>query len=125
MGASNLIDHLSRPGIPETFHTMVVSLTAVGSRWTLFRGITRSLWLTINERKLEGLLLGTTVSLLKLNAVDKWGPEDHRLFESCTYPNYATSSNDGRDVDAIGDLLARYAQLDLDGKDQSGPHKPS
>lgn len=119
MGASNLIGHLSRPGIPEIFHTMVVAMTAVGSRWVLFKGITRGLWITIKERKLDALLLASTVDLLKLNAVENWGPEDHQLFISCTYPNYATSSNNGRDIDAVGDLLARYAKLDLDGVDET------
>lgn len=97
---------------------MVIALTAIGSRWTLFRGITRSFWLTIKERKLDGFLLGPTVSLLKLNAVENWGSEDHQLFASCTYPNYATSSNNGREIDGIGDLLARYAQFDLGKEDE-------
>lgn len=97
---------------------MILGLTAACYRWTLARGIVRTLWITIKERKLEEHLCATTISLLKLNAVEKWGPEDHRLFISCTYPNYAISSDNGRDVTGVGELLASYARLDLDKEDE-------
>lgn len=116
--AHNLIEFLSQPDVPDLFHTMILTLTAVCQRWTLARGITRTIWITVRERKVEDCLLESTVSLLKLNAVENWGPEDHRLFSSCTYPNYASSKNGARDITGVGDLLASYAQLNIDDEER-------
>lgn len=113
MGAHSLIRWLSQSGIPDLFHTMIVTLAAGCCRWTLVRGITRTLWITIKELKLERFVHEATISLMKLNAVEKWGKEDHRLFINCTYPNYATSSTNARDLVEVGDLLASYAAMDL------------
>ena len=116
VSAHNLIQFLSQPGIPGTFHTVIFVLTTGCNRWTIVRGIVRTLWITIKERKLERFLQESTIHLLKLNAVEKWGIADHLLFVSCSYPNYATSSVRGRDIDGIGDLLRSYARLNLNSK---------
>lgn len=118
MSANHLINYLQQPHIAEIFHTMIITLTSISYRWTLVRGIIRTLWFTIVERKLENFLLETTMRLLKLNAIDTWGREDHHLFVACDYPNYAASSNNGRELNAIGDLLASYAQLDINKDDR-------
>ena len=91
---------------------MIIALTSSCHRWTLARGIVRTLWLTLKERKIESLLLESTLDLLRPSAVERWGPEDHRLFASCAYPNYALSDNSRYPV-GIGELLESYAQLDL------------
>lgn len=116
LGAHNLMEFIAQPEVPDLFHTMVVTLTAVCQRWTLARGITKSLWIKIKDGKLEECFLDATISLLKLNAVENWGIEDHLLFESCTYPNY--NGNSVRDNTGIGELLASYARLSLNEGDQ-------
>lgn len=113
VGANHLIGHLAEPHISDVFHTFILTLTAVCHRWPLARGIVKGLWITIQQQKLDVHLQEETISLFRLNAVDNWSAEDHQLFVSCAYPNYATSSSNRRDVVSIGDVLQSYAQLDL------------
>lgn len=105
IGAHHLLQFIPRDGVLDLIHTMVLGLTSSFYRITLVRGIMKSLYLTIKEQKLESLLQEQTFELLKLNAVDKWSMKDHLLFATCAYPNYATSSLNGRDLITIGDLL--------------------
>ncbi|KAK5074309.1 hypothetical protein LTS08_005263 [Lithohypha guttulata] len=117
VGTHALLGFLDRPDVPQIVHTMIVALTASCHRWTLARGIVRTLWLTLREREIESLLPDSTLDLLRSSAVEKWGPEDHRLFASCAYPNYAASDNSRYPV-GIGEVLESYAQLDLGQMDQ-------
>lgn len=119
--ANHLINYITEPDIPDVLHTMVLTLTAVCYRWVLCRGITKGLWITIQQQNLEQYLLDETVSLFKLNAVDNWSSKDHQLFVSCAYPNYAMSSARSRDVVSIGDMLRSYTNLEINGTDE----KPS
>lgn len=120
--AFNLLDCLGEAGIAETIQTMIVVLSTVAWRWTLVRGILKVMWHTMLERKLESHVVTATEVLLKLNAVDTWGAEDHRLFEMCAYPNYAAIGEKGRDFVEIGDLLQEYASLKL-GDDDDDDNK--
>lgn len=97
---------------------MIIALTASCHLWVLARGIVRTLWLTLIERKIQSLLPDSTLNLLKLHAVEKWGPEDHQLFASCAYPSYTLSDNSRYPV-GIGELLESYEQLDLRHMNQS------
>jgi hypothetical protein len=119
LSASSLIELLPRPGLTETFHVIIVVLSYVAHRWTLAWGIMRMLWITLQEHKLDICLDAATLDLFKLNAVENWGPEDHRLFEMCAYPNYAAISESGRDFVELGELLKEYAGLYL-GEEKSG-----
>lgn len=92
-------------------HTAIEALTAVGQRWTIARGIVKTLWIKIKDAQLEEKLFDSTITLLKLNAVENWGLDDHLLFESCMYPNY--TNGDVRDITRVGEILAMYAQLDI------------
>lgn len=116
LSAYNLLGFIDQPEVPDLLHTMIVTLTAVCQRWPIIRGIIRSLWIKVKDLRLEDHLLEPTVSLLKLNGVENWGPNDHSLFESCTYPNY--THDDVRNITGVGDLLASYALLNLSGADQ-------
>ena len=113
MAAYFLLDYLRDDGIAPIFHTMIIALSAVSQRWTISRGVLRMLWITIKERKLEAFLEVSTLTLLRLSAVDNWSPQDHRLFESCVYPNYAAIKEDGRNFADMGELLHKYSLLEL------------
>jgi hypothetical protein len=114
--AYTLLEFLDRPAVPAIFHTMIVALSNSARRWTITRGILKMIWITLQERRLDASLDAATLSLFKLNAVDNWGPQDHRLFEMCAYPNYAAIETRGRDFVEMGELLQEYAGLQLDDK---------
>ncbi|KAL9625627.1 MAG: hypothetical protein Q9160_000340, partial [Pyrenula sp. 1 TL-2023] len=114
--AYNLIDFLDHDGVPDSFNTLIITLAAASRRWLLCRGIMRTLWMTLCDRKMISLLRKETVELLRLSAVDSWGPEDHRLFESCIYPNYAQMSVNGRDFEGMGDLLEQWSRLEAEDR---------
>lgn len=117
--AFNLFEYLSQPGMADVFHTLIVALSATTRRWTLSRGIIRMIWIEVQKRKLDQVVDPSTLSLLKLSAVDSWGPEDHRLFERCAYPNYAVIGERGRLLSEIGDLLEEYSRLNIEDSTES------
>lgn len=112
--AFNVMEFLPQVGVSETFHVLTVVLCNISRRWVLVRGVVKLIWVTLTERKLDSYLNAATLSLFKLNAVDNWDPQDHKLFELCAYPNYAAISERGRDFVGMGDLLQEYAGLTLD-----------
>ena len=111
--AYNLINELAEPGVPEIFESMIVALSAGSQRWPIARGILRMLWVTLQQRKLDSLLTQSAIDLLKLSVVYNWGPEDHLIFQSSVYPNYAVVGEDGRDLADMGELLEKWAQMQL------------
>ena len=113
VSALNLLEFLPEPAVPSLFHKMIAVHCTVARRWTISRGIIKTLWITIQERKLDSYLESSTLSLFNLFAVNNWGPEDHKLFELCAYPNYAAISERGRDFVEIGELLQQYAAMQL------------
>jgi hypothetical protein len=114
--AHSLMPYLDRPGVPELYYTLITALTAVSRRWALVRGILKTLWVTLSEQKLDRYLGDSTVSLFRISAIDSWGPEDHRLFESCAYPTYAQVRERGRAYEEMGDLLQRWSGLEIRGE---------
>lgn len=117
LSALNVVDYLAEPGVSALVHTMCLVLSNAARRWTLARGILKILWIRIQDRWLEAHLDAATLGLFKLNAVDNWGPDDHRLFEACAYPNYAALTERGRDFVEMGELLQEFASLQLNSKD--------
>lgn len=112
--ANHLISYVAEPQIPDVFHTMILTLTAVCYRWTLAKGITQGLWITVQQQDLQKYLQEETISLFQLNAVKDWSTQDYQLFVSCAYPNYATSNGNPRDVTSIGDIIQGYSKLNID-----------
>jgi len=113
MAAYPLLDMLTEIGVADTFHTIIVSIFTVAKRWILARGVLRMLWITIQERRIVDHLNGTTIQLFRESAVEQWGPNDHRLFESCIYPNYAAIAKDGRELADMGDLLQKWSRFNI------------
>lgn len=111
--ATHLLRHLTEPQIPELLHTLALTLSAGCHRWQIARIVTKGLWITIQQQKLEEYLQAETISLFQLNAVENWSQEDYRRFVSCVYPDYASSNGNPRDVVSMGDLLSSYAKLDV------------
>lgn len=109
-----LMDFLHEPNISNIFHTLVVPLSASSRRWTLARGILKVMWITLHERKLQQYLTEETTQLFHLSAVDNWGPEDHLVFDRCSYPTYAATDASGRKYMEMGELLEKAARLNLD-----------
>jgi len=114
--AYTLLDLLSRPECRESFHIAIVGLSAASKRWAIAHGIVKMIWITIHERKLGPFVQQSTMSLLKLGAVDKWGPKDHQMFEACSYPNYAAVAEKGRRDAEMGELLSEYSRLNLESE---------
>lgn len=108
-----LLDMLAEPGVKDTFHTIVAYLSAVAKRWILSRGVLKMLWIMLHERGLVRHLTPETLTLLRTSAVENWGPNDHTLFASCMYPNYAAISENGREMANMGELLEQWSQLSL------------
>jgi hypothetical protein len=52
--------------------------------------------------------------------VDSWGPKDHRLLESCAYPNYAQVRENGRADEEMDDLLENWSRLEVRGDAGNG-----
>lgn len=118
VSALNLLEFLEEPAVSSLFHELVSVQCTVARRWILARGIVKTLWHTLQERKLVVHLEDATRSLLRLFAVETWGAEDHKLFELCAYPNYAEIKDKGRDFVEIGELLQQYTALDLDRQEE-------
>lgn len=93
----HLIDFLDHAGVPDIFNTLIVTLAAASRRWLICRGIMRTIWMTLmdRDRGLVSWLRKEMVELLKLSALDSWGPEDLALLESHIYPNDAPMSVNG------------------------------
>lgn len=113
LSAYSLLDHLTRPGIPDVFHTVIVALSATSHRWFIARGIVKMIWIELQQRKLVYRLNPSTLSLLKLGAVDTWSSEDHELVKRCAYPNYAAVGERGPALSEMGDLIDEYVRLNL------------
>lgn len=118
--ALNLVEFLTVPGVLDMFQTMVVVISKVARRWLLCRGILKLLWITLQEQKLDVHLNAATLSLFRLNAIVNWGPDDHRMLEMCTYPNYAAITEKGREFVEMCELLQEYAALQLGGEGNKG-----
>jgi hypothetical protein len=76
--------------------------------------ILKTIWHTLRERELDGVLDETTLKLLKVNAVSAWGSDDHHLFEGSAYPNLAVAREKGREFAEMSDLLLHYSEHNID-----------
>jgi hypothetical protein len=114
VSAYSLMDFLDRREVPHTFHVMIGSLSASSRRSPLCRGILKTIWHTLRERELDGVLDETTLKLLKVNAVSAWGSDDHHLFEGSAYPNLAVAREKGREFAEMSDLLLHYSEHNID-----------
>lgn len=111
MAAYPLLDLLAEAGVADTFHTIIECIVAVAKRWVLARGVIKMLWITIQDRALVQHLDSRTVDLFTSSAVQKWGPDDYRLFASCMYPNYAAIGENGRELADMGELLEQWSKM--------------
>lgn len=114
MAAYPLLDLLKEAGVAETFHTIMYCIFTVAKRWVLARGVIKMLWIIIRQRGLGDHLLRSTVELFTFSAIERWGPDDHRLFESCIYPNYAAIGENGRELADMGELLQQWSKISID-----------
>lgn len=108
-----LLNHFSQPGVPDIFHTVIVSLSAACRRWMIARGILKMVWITLQERHLDSLIHDATRQLFETNAVNSWATEDHLGFVASVYPNYAAVEDDGREMADMGELLEKYSRLQI------------
>jgi hypothetical protein len=113
MAAYPLLNLLAEVGVPDTFHTIIYCIFAVAKRWVLARGVIKMLWITIQDRQLVQHLNQQTVELFTLSAIDRWGPDDYRLFECCMYPNYAAIGENGRELADMGELLEQWSKMSI------------
>jgi hypothetical protein len=113
VSAYALLNLLPEVGVADTFHTLVHCIKIVAKRWILARGVLKMLWITLLERRLTEHLDNKTVELFGSSAVQDWGPEDYRLFESCMYPNYAAVGEVGRELADMGELLEQWSKMSV------------
>lgn len=103
--------------VQGVFHSLLVTVSITARRALIVRGFSRMILGTLQQRGLERLLSKASKTLLQLNAVDTWGPEDHELFKSVTYPNVVVAREEGRMLADMGDLLQKWEKLDLGEED--------
>ena len=108
-----LAELLSEAGVADTFHTIIARLSSIAKRWLLARGVLKMLWIMLQDHQQLGSLLPETTELLRANGVDNWGPDDHRLFAGCLYPNYTVLNEKGRELADMGELLEQWSHFNL------------
>jgi hypothetical protein len=110
-----LFDMLAEPDVEmaEIFHTIVSCLVTAARRLILANGVLRMLWIRLQDKDLVKYLGQPTIELFQTSAIEGWGPEHHRLFESCIYPDYSAIKEKGRELADMGELLEKYSRLGL------------
>lgn len=111
-----VMDALHEAEVGDGFHSLLVTISVTARRAPIVRGFSRMILGTIRQRGLEQYLSEALKALLRLNAVDAWGPDDHELFKSVTYPNAVIAREEGRILADMGDLLRQWPTLDLRGR---------
>lgn len=106
------IDHLDNYEVHDNFHDVCLVLSSISRRWMLMRGHVRMLFITAEQR--GQILPERTRQLLSYVARDSWKPGDHKFFGNSTFPNYALAKGEDPRTAAMGDLLEKWANLDLD-----------
>lgn len=113
----SVMDMLQEAEVQDVFHSLLVTVSVTARRALIVRGFSRMILGTLQQRGLERHLSEASKTLLRLNAVDTWGPDDHELFKSVTYPNVVVAREEGRILADMGDLLQKWAKLDLAEED--------
>lgn len=107
-----LIDDLEIPEVQEVFHEVCLVLTSIARRWYVMRGHARMLFITADTRHVT--IPERTRTLLRMVALDQWGSEDHKNFDTSLYPNYALATGEDRSGTSMGNLLQQWASLDIE-----------
>ncbi|KAK5072022.1 hypothetical protein LTR51_006506 [Lithohypha guttulata] len=107
-----LIEELDEPEIQDLFHDMCLIITATARKWFIMRGHARMLFITAEQKK--QVIPERTRRILSRIALDSWGPDSHKFFETSKYPNYALARGDDPRIAAMGDLLERWRDFGLE-----------
>lgn len=109
----SVVDALKDSEVQEVFHSLLVTVSITARRAVIVRGFSRMILGTLRQRGLDQYPSEASRTLLRLNAVDTWAPGDHELFKSVTYPIVVVAREEGRVLADMGDLLQKWATLDL------------
>ncbi|KAK5088716.1 hypothetical protein LTR05_002937 [Lithohypha guttulata] len=107
-----LIEELDEPEIQDLFHDMCLIITATARKWFIMRGHARMLFITAQQKK--QVIPERTRRILSRIALDSWGPDSHKFFETSKYPNYALARGDDPRTATMGDLLERWRDFGLE-----------
>lgn len=109
----SVMDMLREAEVRDVFHWLLVKVSVTARRALICRGFSRMILGTLQQRGLEHLLQEASKTLLRLNAVDAWGPDDHQLFKSVTYPNVVVASEEDRSPRRHGGFAAKVGKFRL------------
>lgn len=106
-----LLEDLGDPETQDIFHEICLAITHVSRRMFVMRGHVRMLLITADQR--GQTIPEKTRQRLTHIAIDTWGPEDHKLFDACIFPNYTLAKGGDPRTAAMGDLLEQWSNLTL------------
>lgn len=107
-----LIEDLDEPEVQELFHDMCLIITSTARKWFIMRGHARMLFITAEQKK--QVIPERTRRILSHIALDSWGPDSHKFFETSKYPNYALARGEDPRIATMGDLLERWRDFGLE-----------